>query len=378
MKVTTTKTTPRASKTAQTPQEKRFDQAWQRVIEQQKENDSFRENIHAFSRDIHARIQDGEQAYMDAMHGACLHLLSFFNRRSLAQWQRETLMDWVTEYLETMQTNPFSCLDTEPIRQRLAQAMAATFPDSVSASGYPADDLSFGEYGSPTADEEDPFIEDMFQEWMAEFEETKTGGSGEEQDEAYTNQEFAHGFFEEQRAHEQQRLDESLALKHLMKSSSVNKLFRKVAGTLHPDKERDEAARQEKNRLMGELIQARNTNDIPRIFAFYAEYVGQSPLQELGKDLLSVTELLERQYLYLRELKERILDEDPLTGILYRRFHRKTPAATQRAINKHLKETQAHANALRAVPQDITSLNRLKPYLELRYEMLIQDSLFDI
>lgn len=375
MQVTTTNIASQASKAARSSQEKSFDKAWQRVINQQKLNDRFREDIQAFSLGTRARIQDKEQAYMDAMHGACLHLLSFFSRKSLTQWQRQTLMDWVSQYLEIMQNSPFgSHLNMEPIRQRLAEAWAVIDPGSQHSSGYRADGLEFGDFDSPMFDEDDPLVEDMFQELFAEFEQADTESDSEQ---SWGEAGADEAFFQQQRAHEQLRQDESRALKQLMKSSSMNRLFRKVAGILHPDKEPDETARRDKNRLMGELIQARNTNDIPRIFAFYAEYVGQSPLKELGQDLDGVTQLLERQYLYLCDQKERLWDEDPLAGALYRRFHRKTPAATQRAINKHLQETRAQTSALQALPQEITSLKTLKPYLELHYEMLLQEEALD-
>lgn len=370
-----TTNTPLASKKARSPHEKRFDEAWQRVVNQQKKNDRLRVDVLAFARDTRARIQDKEQAYMDAMHCACLHLLSFFSRKSLPQWQRQTLMDWVAQYLEIMQDSPFgSHLNMKLIRQRLADAQAATYPDLQDPFGHPADDMEFGEFSSSMFDEEAPFNEDMFQDLFAEFEHTDAASdSGQRWNEADADK----AFFQQQRAHEQQRHDESQALKKLMKSSSINTLFRKVAGILHPDKEPDETARRDKNRLMAELIQARNTHDIPRLFAFYAEYVGQSPLQELGGDLEGVTQLLQRQYLYLYDQQVRILDEDPLASVLYRRFHRKTPAATQRAINKHLKETQTQTDLLRALPQEVTSLKKLKPYLELHYEMLILEDDLD-
>lgn len=346
MKVTTTKASTQAGKTVYSVQELRFNHAWERVVNQQKENDSFLQEAQAFALDTRARIQGKEKAYMDAMHGACLHLISFFSRKSLTQWQRHTLMDWVVQYLQNMQNNPFgSHLDMEPIRQRLSEVLDATDQPSVQ----PMDDFAHDDYDEPLSDWEGFLSEDMFEELFEKFEQT----------------------------HEQQRQDESQALRLLMKSSYVNRLFRKVAGVLHPDKERDEAARQDKNRLMGELIHARDTNNIPRIFSFYAEYVGQSPVQELGEDLASVTQILERQYVYLCDLKERILDEDPLTDALYRQFHRKTPAATQRAINKHLTETSTHTNALLALPQEVTSLKTLKPYLEAHYDRFLKDMAFD-
>ncbi|NYT61892.1 hypothetical protein H0A66_06095 [Alcaligenaceae bacterium] len=378
MQVTTSKNASQAKKAAQSPTEQRFDKAWKRVANKQKENDRFRENIQAFSQDTSARIQEKEQRYMVAMHGACLHLLTFFNRKSLTQWQRQMLFDWVSEYLEAMQNNPFSShLDMRLIRQRLADELAVAYPESKQRSTHGADDPA-DDYDFPDPDEEEPLIQDMFQELFAEFEQAdRAGASAEQHDETDADQAFFQDFFQQQQAYEQQRQDESQALKRLMQSSSVNRLFRKVAGVLHPDKEQDEALRQDKNRLMGELIQARDTNDIPRLFAFYTEYVGQSPMEALGEDLDGVTQLLERQYLYLCDLKERILDEDLFAGALYRQFHRKTPVATKRVITKHLKDIQSRTNALLALPEDITSLKSLKPYLELRYDVFCEDAFLD-
>lgn len=356
MQVITTPASAQANKTAQSPQEKRFDAAWKRVIDQQKTNDEFRKSIQEFGRSTRPLIQDQERAYMDAMYGACLHLLKFFSRKSLTQWQRLTLIDWISEYLKLMLANPFcSHLDMNPIRQGLADGLASAFPDSQDLSESPEDDSDTEDVDESNAQEEN--TEDMFQDMFAEFEEA--------QDQANA-----------QKADFRQQHDESQALKWLMRSSSITSLFRKIAGVLHPDKEPDETLRREKNRLMGELIQARNTNDVPRLFAFYTEYVGRSPLQELGEDLDAITQLLERQYQQLCAQKERILFEEPIAGVLFQQLHKKTSAATKRAINSRLKEVRAKTDSLQALPREVTSLSKLRPYLELHYEMLALEESF--
>ena len=379
MQVTTKSTKHQAAANTQSPSEKRFNDAWQRVANQQKKNDHLRADAQAFAQDIRTRIQDKEKAHMDAMYFVCLHLLAFCSRKSLTQWQREMLVDWASEYMRAMMGNPFSQhLDMAAIQQRMADAWAIVYPESQLSPSASDDEFAFDDDRHPNPDDEDPSIQDMFEELFAELKQSDTAGNPyEEPDGLNADEAFFQEFFEQQQAHAQRRQDESQALKQLIKSSSVNKLFRKIASILHPDKERDETARAEKNRLMGELIQARNTNDVPRIFAFYAEYVGESPLQELGGDLDSATQLLERQYLYLRDQKDDILDENPLTGALYRQFHRSTPAAKQRALNKHLKEIQTHTNALRDLQRDITSMSKLKTYLEYRREILFQEDIFD-
>lgn len=382
MQIIPTHPATQANKTGLSPQEKRFNDAWQRVIDQQKINDSFRADILVFAREIQARIESDEKACMDAMYAACLHLLTFFGRKSLTQWQRRALIDWVSQYLDIMQSSPFaSHLDMAPVRRQLRDAFASAYPEVQYLPEGPEEDSDFAKSGfSPFAEDgaEDLFSEEMFQELFAEFEQAEAArGTGWDQGQVDAEEE---AFFRQQRAHEQrayeQQQEESRALKQLMKSSSMNSLFRKVAGILHPDKEPDERARQEKNRLMGELIQARNNNDVPRLFAFYTEYVGQSPLQELGGNLDGIIQLLTRQYQQLRAEQANILMDDPLAGALYQQFHKKTPAATKRAINKHMKEVQEKTRVLVGLPQEITSLNRLKPYLEAHYDMFLEERFF--
>ncbi|PLC49585.1 hypothetical protein CR159_11655 [Pollutimonas subterranea] len=377
MEVSTTKFAHQAPSDAQGNSEKKFNDAWQRVINQQKRNDGLRADAQAFAQDIQSRIQDKEKAYMDAMYFACLHLLSFCTRKSLAQWHREMLLEWAAEYVQAMENNPFSQhLDMSALQRRMADAFAVAYPEPQLEAG--AGDFDFDDNGHDIGGDEDPSIQDMFQDLFDEFERADAAGNPfAEHDDPHSEHSFFNEFSQRQQAHEQQVRDENLALKQLIRSSSVNKLFRKLAGILHPDKERDETVRMEKNRLMSELIRARDSNDIPRLFAFYAEYVGESPLQELGGDLDGAAQLLDRHLLYLREQKDDILDENPLAGALYRRFHKSTPAASQRAVNKHLKEIHALTNALRDMRHDITSVNRLKPYLELRRDMFFQEDVFD-
>ncbi|PLC53687.1 hypothetical protein CR155_12865 [Pollutimonas nitritireducens] len=378
MQVSTKTIQPHTTAKAQSHDEKKFNAAWQRVVDQQKKNDTLRAESQAFARDIQSRIQDHEEAYMDAMYFACLHLLSFCGRKSLAQWQRQMLLEWAGEYADAMSRNPFSQhLDMSSLQRRMADAYAVAFPESQLLREEDADDFIFnGNDGS--APDREFGSRDMFEELFAAFEQSDAASASFEQhDEMHSDHAFHQEFFQRHQAHEQQRRDENLALKQLIRSSSVNKLFRKLAGILHPDKERDATLRMEKNRLMRELIQARDSNDIPKLFAFYAEYVGESPLHELGGNLDDAAQLLDRHFLDLREQEDSILDENPLAGALYRRFHRRTPAASKRAITKHLKELQALTNALRDLRQDISSVKRLKPYLEWRRDIFFREDVPD-
>lgn len=344
MKLTTGKKT---TKTAQNTNSSKFNKAWEKVTNQQKKNERLREKIKAFAEQVSEELEQQEKAHITALYKNCEHLLVFYGRKSLAAGNRDALLGWILEHIDTITQNPFAGdIDLAALFQKIEATMEKMHPEEFDAI---QDDPTYSEdhFFDDMADDVEPrTLEDFFADLQGE------AGFDE--------------FFSQQDAFEQQIKDDELALNKLMKGGSINKLFRRIARVLHPDREQNEEARQEKNRLMSELTEARNNNDITTLFAFYAKYIGDSPLAELGGDLTNATELLNRQYEQLRAEYADILHEDPKAGILYESFHKRTKKATQQAINTHLKRLQQDIINQTRFRQEITSLSKLRPYLQVR------------
>lgn len=350
MNLTTGKKKTKTTRHSGSSSQELFNQAWERVTNQQKKNDRLREQIRTFAEQVTETIEQQEKAHATTLYQCCEHLLVFYGRKSLALWQREVLMEWILDYLDTITHNPFAGdIDLAALYQAIDATMEKIHPEAFDPF---QDDAMHSEehFFDEMADEDD--LASMFEELFSDFEDDP--GFDE--------------FFRQQESFEQQIKDDEQALNKLMKGGSINKLFRRVARVLHPDREQNEDARVEKNRLMSELIKARDNNDITTLFAFYAEYVGQSPLEELGGDLTDATELLNRQYAQLRSQHAEIVHEDPKAGVLYQRFHKKSLKASQQEINVHLKKLEQDINTLTLFRQEVTSLNKLKPYLQMRWE----------
>ncbi|GLR63864.1 hypothetical protein [Marinospirillum insulare] len=354
MKLTTSKKKTKATRSADSSSTERFNKAWERVTNQQKKNDRLRDQIKAFAEQVTNAIEEQEKAHVTTLYKSCEHLLVFYSRKSLALWHREVLIEWIVDYIDTIANNPFATdVNLDALSQKMQAIMEKIHPELFETF---QDEAMHEEehFFDEMADEDD---ESIFEKLFSDF-----------QDEPGFDD-----FFRQQEAFEQQVKDDEKALNKLMKGKSINKLFRRIARMLHPDFEQNEEARLEKNRLMSELIEARDNNDITTLFAFYAEYIGKSPLEELGGDLTDATELLNRKYAQLRSQQADILHEDPKAGILYQRFHRKTNKASQREINAHLKKMQQDIDNLTLFRKEVTSLNKLKPYLQMRWEHINEE-----
>ncbi len=355
MKLTTSKKKTKTTHHSGSSSQELFNQAWKRVTNQQKKNNRLREQIKAFAEQVTDAVEQQEKAYATTLYQSCEHLLVFYGRKSLAAWQREVLMEWILGYIDTITHNPFAGdINLDALQQAIDATIEKIHPEAFDPF---QDDAMHSEdhFFDEMADEDDHAS--MFEELFSDF----------QQDPRFDE------FFSQQESFEQQIKDDEQALNKLMKSGSINKLFRRLARALHPDREQDEEARVEKNRLMSELIEARDNNDITTLFALYAEYVGQSPLEELGGDLTDATELLKRQYAQLRSQHTDILYEDPKAGVLYQRFHKRTIKASQHEINTHLANLEQDINNLTLFCKEVTSLNKLKPYLQMRWEHFNQE-----
>jgi hypothetical protein len=268
------------------------------------------------------------------------------------------------DYALTVSANPFGN-SAEVIA--LQQAVDALLHDLV--SGAVSAEQARSAHDSSRSPQTEDMLEDLFDELEMEnsfdadfeefFEELFTGPSDAEQ-------------LQEARAAEEQSLNE------LMKASSINRLFRKVARVLHPDRERDDAARAEKNRLMSLLLQARDSNDIPLMFALYTEHVGESPLHELANDLKGVTQLLHRQYERLRWQREEIIDEEPVAAALYGRFYQKSAPAVQRDIAQHVRMLKRDTQELQRLQAELDTVSKLKRHLATQRQEYDLDDLFDL
>lgn len=352
MKLTTRKENVKATKKSGLSSEELFNQAWKKVSTQQNKNDRLREEIKAFAEQVTEAVEQHEKAYIATLYQNCEHLLVFYGRKSLAMWHRDILLQWILDYVDTIASNPFAGdVDLNSLYQAIESAVEKMNPEQLDPF---QDDAMDSEHNTSDARADAEEFADILDELFSEF----------QQDSGFDD------FFHQQNTFEQQQKEDDQALNKLMKGASINKLFRRVARILHPDREQDEQARLEKNRLMSELTEARDNNDIITLFSFYAEYIGQSPLEELGGDLADATALLNRQYEKLRAQHADILHEDPKAGALYQRFHKKSMKAALQGINAHLAAMEQDMNNLQLFCKEVTSLNKLKPYLQMRWERI--------
>lgn len=334
--------------------EGRFEREWQKVQALQQQNQRLEQDLDELAKQVLSDIEPSERAYTDEMYHQTERLLSFLPKKSLTLWQKEELYHWILENFSHLQRHPFAGhLDLAELAQKIKTSAIAD-PHQMLGENAEESDQHSNSVDEPFADDEDD-------DWL------------DDDDDTPEEQAFFEQFFEEfQSKREEQRQQDNQqekALSQLLKSSSINKIFRQVAKVLHPDRELDPIQKKVKHQMMSQLIEAREQGDIPTIFALYAEHVGQSPLAMIDGDLDKVTGLLKQQCEKLRAAKQDILYRDPMKATIYQRFYAKSQRGIRKKIRDHLEGIAAATHEEREISNDLNSLKNLRPHLEDRNDM---------
>jgi hypothetical protein len=363
---------PRARKTAAQPLERE----WQRIVNLTRKNQRLEQELEAFMQQCMDALHDDEVEMADAILQQTKHLAGFLSRKSLAQWQKVELLEWIQQNILQVANSPFcdqaQLLDLSNFIEDLQQALGLGEPPPL-----PEQTGKKGETGQRHHERarQDTATDDMFEDLFADFEQEPQAGPNTEagsdtDDPGYWEQLFEEFIREEEEA-EQARQSDTDSLRQLLKKSSINNLFRRLARLLHPDREQDENRKALRHEQMSELLKAREQNDLYTLFNLYEEHMGQSALELLSEDTdEDLLALLKAHTQELREQQQTLIYGNPLQGFFYDHFYDKKPKNRARNLQQYCKNLREMVDNERQITRSITSIATLKPYLEARFERM--------
>lgn len=304
--------------------------------------------------------------------------LAFAEKKSLTRWQRYELDSWIHENLEEI-----DCMGLvdEDLRNAMANKYArehdididdsseispaeqldhwyeANFPESDSDD----DDILDSLFGDQESDLADEMMDDLFQD---ELDEELSKRSSKEQQEKMKRKLFEDFFrqFDETGQHAA-----SSNKKKRIDSSVFKRLFRQTANALHPDKELDDARRQEKHTLMTSLLEARKNNDLITVLQLHQRFVdAQHSLSNADQRELEVVLI---NYVHQQQDEAfAIINQSPMHAGVHQRFYVRTKKGVDNKIAKHLKSIDERIRAYKYFSSEVKTLKALKDFLAQRYD----------
>jgi len=355
VQVTVHSTKPRKAKRSKV--QARFDKLRERIEREQKKNDKLSRELDELARWLAAQRKEIERDVVDASHRLGARLIEFFKRKSLSEWHREELVEWISEMREQV-----SAIDPDAgaeLHQRFVEAVSTHLDMSEEEmearfrEHFEGDDAEFD------SDGEDEFEDDVQPDLFGDEEDPSAEAGWNRQDE---------------RAWEAGPAEEAVAAdSRLADAGWLRRLFRRAAQALHPDRETDPDQRAHKHERMQELLRAREDGDVLTMLALYAEASGDEELALAETEMKQACELMEQRLERLQHERTEITGKSPLHAWAHHEFYRVGRKTREQKIRRWEREAQAEARESVRIVDELKNLKVLKAHLSRRREQKYEE-----
>ena len=342
----------------------KFDRLWTQIKKKQKRNDKLKLEMDELLQVYTETVLPKEKEYEQPLCILLQKLITFYSRKSLTLWQRDELEIWLTDVLNRLgQYNP-----------EKAEFFATKFDHVFAAyKGMTMEELKENEVNFEA--ELESIMSEM--ENMAQ-QEASANAEQDWQDDLFGDnnsqkknqkktpfEEFDYDQFSEDAF---KKVNSNPRASQLINEKWIRNLFRRTARALHPDKEQDPIKREHKQTLMGELLNARDNQDVMTMMLMYNQHVDDTELA-LGEDeMKSLCKMLQEQQHQLDEAHWEIIQQSPLHESLHETLYAASQKARDKKIKMHLNNVQDGINHQIEIADYIRNLTRLKEVLVDRHE----------
>ncbi|MFT7314421.1 MAG: hypothetical protein ACI9J5_002564 [Paraglaciecola sp.] len=164
---------------------------------------------------------------------------------------------------------------------------------------------------------------------------------------------------------------EQLTLDKLFKSSELNKIYKRLATKIHPDKEIDDELKAEKQVLMQQLSAARKVNDVFTILLMYQTHCDETDISFDDTTLLAIQKLLGERARTLEREHSQLSTPSTPEGMVWKQFSGRSKKATANNFAEFIAERQEITDNSHAMAHNITNLEILKEYLNERLDSVV-------
>lgn len=340
----------------------RFQTLWDKAEALKHDNLALQTSLDQLVQRVQTDIRPVELDMGRAMRLQIDKLIMFAGRRSLAQWQSYVLDDWIRSSLDVLES--LGLVD-DALRNNLAKLQAQVFGVEID----PDSDLSAAEQLSIAMDEQLNGIDIRLDDDSAsadidDVEETMRW-SDDDAEQAEFWAEMNEQFEWHHHPNHGKTVDNSASA--AQPETVFKTLFHRVARALHPDKEVDAQKREAKQALMAQLLKARRDKDLMQVFELYQEHVADT--QAFSEQALKELETVLHDFIGL-EVQRRleITTQSYLHEAVFHDFYHVDSVKVDRAVSRKIKQVEKRRKDIEAFTQNVTSLKKLRPYLEARYD----------
>ncbi|HGB4869509.1 TPA: hypothetical protein ACIVK9_003356 [Salmonella enterica subsp. enterica serovar Muenchen] len=264
-------------------QENSFWERWRKVAQYERRNEKATVKVSALYQEYEQQVMPHDRQMGEARCRWLRHLMSFLDSKELKRKDRQLLFEYVDEQLSQMQDFPFfydpqmlrsltECLDhhgetlfrkerkqvLDQICHEFSLMMKAAFGEDV--------DIPHSQLREALNSGNREAMEELFEQLREEYAASQTGREDAPGDKEPEWRDFEFNYSPDEN-------DSTSTIREIFRGSQLSKIYRQIARVVHPDRERDPLKKEEKHRLMQQLVKARKEGDVVTLVTMYDEFV---------------------------------------------------------------------------------------------------------
>lgn len=351
--------------------QERFEKLRSTLQRQSRRNTRFRLDLDELVEFYHRRSIENDKVVFDDLVALIEKLIVFAGRKSLSDWHRGELDDWLRDLIERR----ISQVDQEiaeqlrlDYRQAIARSMGISVDELVERFEGATEDAENGFDERDGAEQADYWDDGPVQEDLFGFDDV------DPEADAFDTSFEANGpdwIDDEEEAH---------IGRTVMDGSWAKDLFRRAAQALHPDREPDPERRQVKQERMRELLRARKHGDIMAMLNIYSDSVSGANIVLAEQEMTEICDALEHQLNALELQKQEYIYSHPVRHMVFELFYHSTKKGRKRRVQEWEHDLKHEAADVRDLVTFLRNLTCLKTVLEDRRDArsaMLADVLFE-
>ncbi|MCU8168256.1 hypothetical protein M2H12_21445 [Vibrio vulnificus] len=158
--------------------------------------------------------------------------------------------------------------------------------------------------------------------------------------------------------------DDAANIKEMFRGTQLNKMYKRIANVIHPDKEPDPLKKEEKYRLMQTLAVAKRDNDVMTLVRMFTKHVPDADCLLDENTLLRMEHLLEMKIRDLNRAHRDIFNRQGFKSMVWKQFSATSKKKTQAKMQEHIAVAESSIASLQKQIGKVNSIKQLNRYLK--------------
>jgi hypothetical protein len=348
----------------------RFQLLWNKIEKCEQRNAKAEIKVDKLYDDYNSVLFPHEKRYGESHCALVAHLLSFVPSGDLRKRDRLHLLEYLSDHMDKMYaaSHIYDLSVVESIRKGIDKYYEKYFSkerQQAIDSEYDEmkDMLSMAlgeEVDLPDEALKEAIVSGDFAKVSSLLEEAKRSymENNKQEDEDWDDFEFNYYHRED---------DESSKVKEIFKGSQLNKMYKKIANIIHPDKEQDDDKKAQKHKQMQLLIEAKRNSDVFTLIKMYQEFVPDGEYFLDDDAMEHVEHLLQMQVQKLNQAHREIFSGQGHKSYVWKSYSSTSRKRSLQKMDAHVFEIERHISAMDNKVAQLDTAKKIKKQLLSRY-----------